>query len=51
MSFDVHVHPWTGSYMKKNGLIMKACRFFKPDVSRFPAFVDDLLNGMERALG
>jgi hypothetical protein len=46
---DFHVHPWTKEFMEKNGPIMKACSFFKVDVSKLPASVDDLLEGMDEA--
>lgn len=49
MSFDVHVHPWTRAFMKKNGPIMKACGFFKLDVSNLPATTDQLLDEMAEA--
>ena len=49
MSFDVHVHPWTRAFMKKNGPIMKACDFFKLDISRLPATTDQLLDEMAEA--
>jgi predicted TIM-barrel fold metal-dependent hydrolase len=49
MSFDVHVHPWTRDFMKKNGPIMKACDFFKLDVEKLPASVDQILDEMEGA--
>jgi len=49
MSFDVHVHPWTRSFMKKNGPIMKACDFFRLDVSKLPATTDQLLDEMAEA--
>jgi uncharacterized protein len=55
LSVDVHVHPWTREFMKKNGPIMKACDFFKLDVSKLPASTDQLLDemgeaGVERAI-
>ncbi len=49
MSFDVHVHPWTKAFMKKNGPIMKACDFFKLDVSKLPATSDQILDEMDEA--
>jgi uncharacterized protein len=49
MSIDFHVHPWTRSFMKKNGPIMKACRFFKLDVSKLPTTTDQLLQEMDDA--
>ncbi|MDG6952422.1 MAG: amidohydrolase [Nitrososphaerota archaeon] len=49
MSFDVHVHPWTRDFMKKNGPIMKACDFFKLDVDKLPTSVDQILDEMEEA--
>jgi predicted TIM-barrel fold metal-dependent hydrolase len=49
LSFDVHVHPWTRAFMKRNGPIMKACRFFKLDVSKLPLSTDQLLDEMEEA--
>jgi len=49
MAFDVHVHPWTRAFMKKNGPIMKACDFFRLDVSNLPASTDQLLEEMDDA--
>jgi predicted TIM-barrel fold metal-dependent hydrolase len=49
MSFDVHVHPWTKGFMKKNAPIMKACRFFNIDLSNLPGSIDDLTEGMDEA--
>ncbi len=49
MSFDIHVHPWTRDFMKKNGPIMKACDFFRIDVGKLPASTDQLLEEMEEA--
>lgn len=49
MSFDVHVHPWTRAFMKKNGPIMKACDFFKLDVAKLPESPDQLLDEMDEA--
>ncbi len=49
MSIDFHVHPWTRDFMKRNGPIMKACEFFRLDVSRLPASTGDLLEGMDAA--
>ena len=49
LSFDVHVHPWTRAFMKKNGPIMKACDFFKLDVARLPETTAQLLEEMEEA--
>ncbi|MBI3859402.1 MAG: amidohydrolase [Thaumarchaeota archaeon] len=49
MSIDVHVHPWTRAFMKKNGPIMKACGFFKLDVSKLPTSTEDLLEEMDEA--
>jgi uncharacterized protein len=49
LSFDVHVHPWTAAFMKKNGPIMKACNFFKLDVSSLPSTTDQLLEEMDEA--
>ncbi|MDA4125002.1 MAG: amidohydrolase family protein [Thaumarchaeota archaeon] len=49
MPIDFHVHPWTRSFMKKNGPIMKACRFFKVDVSKLPSSTDQLLEEMDEA--
>ncbi|MDG6908948.1 MAG: amidohydrolase [Nitrososphaerota archaeon] len=47
MSFDVHVHPWTRDFMKKNGPIMKACDFFKLDVDKLPGSTEQILEEME----
>ncbi|MDG6920285.1 MAG: amidohydrolase [Nitrososphaerota archaeon] len=49
MSFDVHVHPWTRDFMKKNGPIMKACDFFNLDVDKLPASTAQILDEMEAA--
>ena len=49
MSIDVHVHPWTREFMKRNGPIMKACNFFKLDVSELPKSTDQILEEMEDA--
>ena len=49
MSIDFHVHPWTRSFMRRNPPIMKACRFFRLDIAKLPASVDDLLTGMDDA--
>ena len=55
MSVDVHVHPWTRAFMKKNRPIMKACDFFKLDAARLPETTGQLLvemdaGGVERAV-
>jgi len=44
---DIHVHPWTREFMMKNGPIVKACRFFRLDVAKLPASIDDLIDGMD----
>lgn len=49
MSIDVHVHPWTRAFMKKNGPIMKACDFFKLDLGKLPSSTDQLLDEMDQA--
>ena len=49
LAFDVHVHPWTRAFMMKNGPIIKACNFFKLDVSRLPTTTDQLLDEMDEA--
>jgi uncharacterized protein len=49
LSFDVHVHPWTRAFMKKNGPIMKACHFFKLDVDKLPVSMDQLIDEMDEA--
>jgi len=49
LSIDVHVHPWTRDFMKRNGPIMKACDFFRLDVSKLPASNDQLLDEMMEA--
>jgi uncharacterized protein len=49
LPFDVHVHPWTRDFMKKNGPIMKACDFFKLDPSSLPASTGQLLEDMDDA--
>jgi predicted TIM-barrel fold metal-dependent hydrolase len=49
LAFDVHVHPWTRDFMKRNGPIMKACDFFKLDVDRLPKSTDQLLSEMDEA--
>ena len=49
MSIDVHVHPWTLAFMKKNGPIMKACGFFKLDLAKLPRTTEQLLGEMDQA--
>jgi len=49
LSLDFHVHPWTRAFMRKNGPIMKACRFFKLDVSKLPSTIGELLDEMDAA--
>ena len=49
MSIDVHVHPWTRAFMKKNGPIMKACDFFRLDIAKLPQTTDQLLEEMDQA--
>jgi uncharacterized protein len=49
LSIDVHVHPWTRDFMKRNGPIMKACDFFRLDVAKLPASNDQLLDEMTEA--
>jgi len=49
LSFDIHVHPWTRAFMKKNGPIMKACEFFKLDLSRLPSSTGQILEEMDEA--
>jgi len=49
MSFDVHVHPWTRAFMNRNGPILKACDFFKLDVSKLPSTTEQLLEEMDEA--
>ncbi|MDG6902605.1 MAG: amidohydrolase [Nitrososphaerota archaeon] len=49
MSVDVHVHPWTRAFMKKNGPIMKACDFFRLDVGKLPETTGQLLEEMDEA--
>ena len=49
MSIDFHVHPWTRSFMMKNGPIMKACKFFHIEVSKLPKSIDVLVNEMDDA--
>jgi len=46
---DVHVHPWTRDFMEKNRPIMKACDFFKLDLAKLPASVDQLVDEMDGA--
>ncbi|MDV3277124.1 MAG: amidohydrolase family protein [Nitrososphaerales archaeon] len=48
-SIDFHVHPWTKSFMLKNGPIVKACEFFRLDKNELPTSIDDLLTEMESA--
>jgi uncharacterized protein len=47
LSIDVHVHPWTRAFMQKNGPIMKACDFFKLDLSKLPKTTGQLLDEMD----
>lgn len=49
MSVDFHVHPWTKPFMKKNGPIVKACNFFKLDMSKLPSSTGQLLEEMDEA--
>ena len=49
MSIDVHVHPWTAAFMKKNPPIMKACAFFKLDLSKLPTTTEQLISEMDAA--
>ncbi|MDG6988166.1 MAG: amidohydrolase [Nitrososphaerota archaeon] len=49
MSIDVHVHPWTREFMKKNGPIMKACNFFKLDLASLPKSAVELIDEMDEA--
>jgi predicted TIM-barrel fold metal-dependent hydrolase len=49
MIIDVHVHPWTREFMKKNGPIMKACDFFRLDVAKLPSSTGQLLDEMDEA--
>jgi predicted TIM-barrel fold metal-dependent hydrolase len=49
MIVDVHVHPWTRDFIKKNGPIMKACEFFKLDMANLPATIDQLTDEMDDA--
>ena len=49
MSIDVHVHPWTRDFMKRNGPIVKACRFFKLDLAKLPRSTGQLLDEMDQA--
>ena len=49
MSFDFHVHPWTKDFMKRNGPVMKACKFFNIDLSTLPGSIEDLTDGMDEA--
>ena len=49
MAIDCHVHPWTRDFMKKNGPIVKACEFFKLDVSKLPGTSGQLLEEMDEA--
>jgi uncharacterized protein len=48
-AIDLHVHPWTKSFMLKNGPIVKACEFFRMDTTRLPSSIDDLLSEMDSA--
>ncbi len=49
MSIDVHVHPWTRAFMKRNGPIVKACDFFKLDFAKLPQTTGQLLDEMDQA--
>jgi uncharacterized protein len=49
LSVDFHVHPWTAAFMKKNPPIMKACDFFKLDLSKLPTTTGQLISEMEEA--
>ena len=49
VSLDFHVHPWTRDFMKKNGPIVKACRFFNVDPAGLPSSTDRLIEEMDGA--
>lgn len=49
MSTDVHVHPWTKSFILKNPPILKACKFFRIDLASLPRSIADLLESMDKA--
>lgn len=49
MSIDFHVHPWTRAFMMKNDPIIKAAKFFKMDMTKFPSTTDQLVEDMEEA--
>ena len=49
MAIDFHVHPWTATFMKRNPPIMKACRFFKLEVSALPTTTDQLIDEMDES--
>jgi len=49
VSIDFHVHPWTRAFMKRNGPIVKACRFFKLDMAKLPDSTDAILQEMDKA--
>lgn len=49
MPIDIHVHPWTRAFMKRNGPIMKACKFFKLDMARLPTTTEQLVEEMDDA--
>jgi predicted TIM-barrel fold metal-dependent hydrolase len=49
LSTDVHVHPWTREFMKKNAPIMQACNFFKLDLAKLPKSTGELIDEMDEA--
>ena len=49
MSVDVHVHPWTRSFILKNGPILKACKFFNIDTTLLPRSIGQLLEEMDES--
>jgi predicted TIM-barrel fold metal-dependent hydrolase len=49
LSIDVHVHPWTAAFMRRNPPVVKAIRFFKLDLSSLPTSTDELLDEMEES--
>jgi len=49
LSVDIHVHPWTRSFILKNGPIVKACRFFNLDTTLLPKSIGQLLEEMDES--
>lgn len=49
MPLDIHIHPWTRDFVKKNEPILKACSFFGISPDSIPDSIEGLMEEMERA--